>query len=160
MSTDTRAELNTKVIQNILDGNNRTTAAQLRYVLNRMIVSLFNLSDDVNLLSGGTFKGDWENTATYQIGDVVISGLLLWKATASNSGELPGSAGSWLQLITNDDAFSPGMAGSILGVTQNRFYQVITDLPATLDDIYYKLNGAFPLEGNMDAISVLWRKTW
>lgn len=102
------------------------------------------------------FRGEWNGSASpamsYNSGDVVLHNALLWEANANNTNSEPGVGSDWDYKIVNDDAYGFGYTGSLLAVTQNRFYQVIQDLPSsTFDDIYYRLDGTFPLTGDMDA---------
>lgn len=94
---------------------------------------------------------DWNSITHYSIANVVLHDLLLWKSNADNTDEEPGTGPSWDLQITNDDAYGFGYIGSLLGVTQNRFRQVVEDLKTDIEDTYYRLDGTFPLEGDMDA---------
>lgn len=96
--------------------------------------------------ASGKFKGEWAS-GSYLAGEVVLHEALLWEANNNNTNEEPGTGPSWDLQITNDDAYGFGYNGSLLGVTQNRFYQVVEGF----DDIYYRLDGEFPLAGDMDA---------
>lgn len=97
------------------------------------------------------YRGEWTGSAspsiTYLQGESVLHSSLLWQANANNTAEEPGTGASWDRQITNDDAYGFGYTGSMLAVTQNRFYQVIQDL----DNTYELLDGTFPWTGNHDA---------
>lgn len=158
------AELHILLDEKFLSGGRRTTAQFARDFLNENIDSFLNPEDFFTGASSqyvaadgsfqtasasSLFKGEWVS-GTYKDGDSVLHSSLLWEANQDNTGEEPGTGASWDLQITNDDAYGFGYTGSQLGVTQNRFYQVIEDLKTSNDSIYLRLDGLYPTTGDIN----------
>lgn len=105
------------------------------------------------------FKGEWVGagspTPSYSIGDVVLHDISLYEAIADNTNSEPGVGSDWLLQGVDEGAYSINWAGSLLPPTQQSIWNWSLTLPTILeadfDSVYYRLDGLYHLEGDMNA---------
>lgn len=103
------------------------------------------------------FKGEWVGTGSpaeaYLAGDVVLHSLIIWEASADNSGEEPGTGMSWTPQGFFQGTYGPSWNG-LLPISGADIYAKFEGLTAELetdfDSIYLRLDGLYDMTGDLD----------
>jgi hypothetical protein len=143
--SESRAQLQNGITNLILNGNNATTATNLRAILNRIVVAELNLNDDTALLGSSRFT-EWINTTTYKPGDTVLFGYNLWISLSTNTNITPSPSSDWSLQIINTTAYSGSgsWSGELNAPTLNSVgvqFDNIYTLISTLNTSCLKLTG-------------------
>jgi len=74
---------------NIVDLEHRTLAMQIRKTYGGDVIKELTTENSGIILSHGDWKGDWDETIPYVVGDIVKYGDFYYICTHDNTGEIP-----------------------------------------------------------------------